>query len=92
MRKHSIQAMNANAVTTANKIIVVMESNSNITSITNEEQTLGRTDIELDDNLRSRTLDYVRTPGTSGNVQNYKQWALSIPRVTAVHVKPLLEW
>ena len=86
-----IQAMNAGSIgnVTANKIIVVMESNSNITSITNEEQTLGGTDIELDDNLRSRTLDYVRTPGTSGNVQNYKQWALSIPGVTAVHVKPL---
>ena len=86
-----IQAMNAGSIgnVTANKIIVVMESNSNITSITNEEQTLGGTDIELDDNLRSRTLDYVRTPGTSGHVQNYKQWALSIPGVTAVNVKPL---
>lgn len=87
----SIQAMTAGSIgnVTANKIIVVMESNSNITSVTNEEQTLGGTDIELDDNLRSRTLDYVRTPGTSGNVQNYKQWALSVPGVVAVHVIPL---
>ena len=53
----SIQAMTAGSIgnVTANKIIVVMESNSNITSVTNEEQTLGGTDIELDDNLRSRT-------------------------------------
>lgn len=87
----SIQAMTAGSIgnVTANKIIVVMESNSNITSVTNEEQTLGGTDIELDDNLRSRTLDYVRTPGTSGNEQNYKQWALSVPGVVAVHVIPL---
>ena len=55
----------------------------------NTEPTTGGTDTESDVDLLERYLDYVRTPGTSGNVQDYKQWALSIPGVTAVHVKPL---
>lgn len=74
---------------TANKIIVLVENNNNITSVINTEPTTGGTDTESDVDLLERYLDYVRTPGTSGNVQDYKQWALSIPGVTAVHVKPL---
>lgn len=74
---------------TSNKIIVLVENNNNITSVINTEPTTGGTDTESDVDLLERYLDYVRTPGTSGNVQDYKQWALSIPGVTAVHVKPL---
>ena len=75
--------------TVANKIVVLMESNRYITSITNPEAITGGIDVEDDDNLRERCLDYVRKPGTSGNVQNYKQWAISVDGVTDVHVIPL---
>lgn len=74
---------------TANKIIVLVENNNNITSVINTEPTTGGTDTESDVDLLERYLDYVRTPGTSGNVQDYKQWALSVPGVVAVHVIPL---
>lgn len=73
----------------ANKIIVLLKSNSNITYVINPKPTTGGTDIESDADLLTRYLEYVRTPGTSGNVQNYRQWALSIPGVSAVHVIPL---
>lgn len=73
----------------ANKIIVLLKSNSNITDVINIEPTTGGADIESDTDLLTRFLEYVRTPGTSGNVQNYRQWALSIPGVSAVHVIPL---
>ena len=73
----------------ANKIIVLLKSNSNITDVINPEPTTGGADIESDADLLTRYLEYVRTPGTSGNVQNYRQWALSIPGVSAVHVIPL---
>lgn len=46
-------------------------------------------DIESDDNLRSRFLDKVRKPATSGNVSHYEQWAKSISGVGAVKVFPL---
>lgn len=84
----SIVAGNIGNVT-ANKIIVLVENNNNITSVINTEPTTGGTDTESDVDLLERYLDYVRTPGTSGNVQNYKQWALSVPGVVAVHVIPL---
>lgn len=74
---------------TENKIIVLVENNNNITSVINTEPTTGGTDTESDVDLLERYLDYVRTPGTSGNVQDYKQWALSVPGVVAVHVIPL---
>lgn len=73
----------------ANKIIVLLKSNSNITDVINPKPTTGGADIESDTDLLTRFLEYVRTPGTSGNVQNYRQWALSIPGVSAVHVIPL---
>lgn len=73
----------------ANKIIVLLKSNSNITDVINPEPTTGGADIESDTDLLIRFLEYVRTPGTSGNVQNYRQWALSVPGVSAVHVIPL---
>lgn len=86
-----IEAITAGKIgnTVANKIVVLMETNRYITSVTNPEAVTGGINIEDDDSLRERCLDYIRKPGTSGNVQNYKQWAMSVAGVTDVHVIPL---
>jgi Uncharacterized homolog of phage Mu protein gp47 len=46
-------------------------------------------DEEADDSLRQRFLAKVQKPGTSGNVSDYKNWALSVSGVGAAYVKPL---
>lgn len=46
-------------------------------------------DEESDDELRTRFLQAVRQPATSGNVSHYKQWGSEVPGVGAVRVVPL---
>lgn len=72
-----------------NKIVLLLQSNSYISSVTNMDATTGGTNEESDDALKTRYLEYVRTPGTSGNIQDYRQWALAVSGVSAVHVIPL---
>ena len=73
----------------AGKIVVLVTSNSNIKSVTNPAATTGGVDEEDDDSLRARYLEYVRTPGTSGNITDYRQWAMSISGVSDAKVIPL---
>ena len=73
----------------ANKIVLLLQSNSTVSGVTNPDATVGGTDEENDDDLKTRYLEYVRTPGTSGNIQDYRQWALAVSGVSAVHVIPL---
>ncbi|GMK45227.1 phage tail protein [Paenibacillus glycanilyticus] len=44
---------------------------------------------EDDHSLRQRFLAKVQKPGTSGNVSDYRNWALSVSGVGAAYVKPL---
>jgi uncharacterized phage protein gp47/JayE len=46
-------------------------------------------DEENDGALRSRYLQKVREPGTSGNAADYKRWALEVPGVGTAKVVPL---
>lgn len=46
-------------------------------------------DEETDEALRSRLVTRVQKQGTSGNVYQYEQWALSVAGVGAVKVLPL---
>ncbi len=46
-------------------------------------------DTETDDNLRLRFYNKVRTPGTSGNADHYKQWALEVSGCGDAKVFPL---
>jgi uncharacterized phage protein gp47/JayE len=46
-------------------------------------------DEESDAALRQRTLNKIQSPSTSGSVNDYRQWALSIPGMGAVKVFPL---
>lgn len=60
-----------------------------ITSVTNTAPTSGGTDNETDDSLLQRFLTMVRTPATSGNADNYVQWALQIPGIGLAKIFPL---
>lgn len=61
---------------------------SGITATLTDIITSGQ-DTESDDNLRSRFYAYLQRPSTSGNVFNYREWAMSVPGVGDVKVFPL---
>lgn len=71
------------------KIKIMAKSMVGIKTISNIEIIKKGVDIEEDESYRERILDYVRNPGTSGNVNHYRQWALSVAGVGAVKVFPL---
>lgn len=48
----------------------------------------GGADIESDEEFRERLLTWLRNPGTSGNIADYKNWAMDIEGVTGVRVLP----
>lgn len=48
----------------------------------------GGADVESDDDFRARLLDWLRNPGTSGNIADYKHWAMDIEGVTGAYVIP----
>lgn len=70
-------------------IVILAQSRSGVESVTNNERTTGGTDAEEFDSLLKRYLEKVRNPGTSGNVSDYKQWAMSINGVGDAKVIPL---
>lgn len=57
---------------------------ANLTDILNSGQ-----EEETDDNLRARFYSRLQTPSTSGNNDNYIQWALEVPGVGNAKVFPL---
>ena len=73
----------------AGSIVVLAQSRDGVTSVTNPTATTGGTEEEDYESLLSRYLTKVRNPGTSGNADDYQQWALSVPGVGGAHVKPL---
>jgi uncharacterized phage protein gp47/JayE len=60
-----------------------------VTSVTNANPTTGGSDIETDEGLLARLQVKVQLPSTSGNVNDYKLWALSIAGVGDAKVIPL---
>lgn len=60
-----------------------------ITKVTNEKATSEGYEAESDESLRSRTLEYINEPPTSGNIANYKQWALEVSGVENVQIYDL---
>lgn len=73
----------------AGKVVVIADTISGVTSVTNKAAITGGSAEEDDNMLRPRYLEYARNPGTSGNTQHYKQWALEVPGVYAAKVIPL---
>lgn len=73
----------------AGAITLLAQPIAGVTSVTNPEPTTGGEDEESDESLLERYLLKVREPGTSGNVADYKNWAMEVPGVGGVQVIPL---
>ena len=69
--------------TTPNTIIFVGNKITGVTGVTNPEDVSGGTEVESDESLIDRIVEYDRTQGESfvGNPQDYKRWATSVPGV-----------
>lgn len=75
----------------ANTIFNLLETNSNITSLTNLANFSGGIDVESDEDLRERFKKIVNNPTTSGNKAHYQMWALECQGVGKAMVYPLHE-
>lgn len=73
----------------ANTEFNLIESNSNVTRISNRVQFKGGTERETDDEFRERFVIYMTDKATSGNVADYMQWATSVDGVKDARVYPL---
>lgn len=76
--------------TSADTVILVASSVSGVTSVTNPEAITGGTDEETDEALIERIEEYDQTQGDSftGNVADYKRWAMSVAGVGDASVVP----
>lgn len=73
----------------ANTVTVIPMSIPGITSVTNPEPMTDGFDQESDDDLYERFYFHVRQPATSGNCNDYIEWASSIAGVGHVKVLPI---
>lgn len=73
----------------AGAIAGVLDSMTAITAVENPLPAAGGYDTETDSSLRQRTLDRIRQPSTSGNIADYKKWALEVSGVEKAKVFPL---
>lgn len=62
---------------------------SGVLSVTNATAFDGGSDAESDAALSARLLEYVRKPATSGNANQYRQWALSVAGISDAKVYPI---
>lgn len=72
----------------AQAISVIPMSIPGILSVSNAEPMLDGFEAETDEELRTRYLNHVRNPGTSGNVNHYYEWAMSIAGVGGAKIIP----
>jgi uncharacterized phage protein gp47/JayE len=59
---------------------------SGVINVTNPADFTGGVDTESDADLLARYLDYVRRPATSGNANQYRQWALEVSGISDAKV------
>lgn len=64
----------------------LVEQRAGIESVSNASDISGGYDAESDESLRNRTLEHIADPGTSGNMANYREWALGVSGVGNVQV------
>lgn len=64
-------------------------ANSDVKTITNNEDFAGGIDIETDEELIARFRKVVSNPSTSGNKYHYEEWALEVDGVSKAYVYPL---
>ena len=73
---------------TAQAISVIPMSIPGILSVSNAEPMQDGFEAETDEELRTRYLNHVRNPGTSGNINHYYEWAMSVAGVGGAKVIP----
>lgn len=78
-----------NGNVSAKAISTIPMSIPGIYSVSNAKPTQDGFNQETDEELRTRYLNHVRNPGTSGNANHYYEWAMSIPGVGGAKVIPI---
>ena len=73
----------------AGSVFELKEPQYGIETLTNETDFENGVDAETDEELRERFKYIIQNPRTSGNVNNYKEWALECDGVGRVKVYPL---
>lgn len=73
----------------AGEFTIVVGDLAGVLAVTNTEPFAGGTDEESDEALLSRYLLRAQEPASSGNVAQYRQWAISRPGVSKARVFPL---
>ena len=73
----------------AGSVFELKEQKNGINFLVSEEDFKNGVDIETDEELRERFKYLIQNPRTSGNVNNYKEWALACDGVGRVKVYPL---
>ena len=73
----------------AGSTFTLKEARKGIEMLTNPTEFTNGVDIETDEDLKERFKYIIQNPRTSGNVNNYKEWALECPGVGKVQVFPL---
>lgn len=76
--------------TSEGTVILVSSRINGITAVTNEAAITGGTDAETDASLQARIAEYDLTQGDSytGNVSDYKRWAMSVDGVGSATIIP----
>lgn len=72
----------------AGQIVAPVSAVNGLTKVESEEAT-GGINEETDAELVQRLYQHLRKPPTSGNVQHYLEWALTVPGVTKAKIFPL---
>ena len=74
----------------AGTIVLKGTNISGITAVINNDACSGGTEVEDDESLRARVLDYDRHQGQSfvGSMADYRRWALSVPGTGAATIVP----
>ena len=73
----------------AGSVFELKEPQYGIETLTNETDFENGVDAETDEELRERFKYIIQNPRTSGNINNYKEWALECDGVGRVKVYPL---
>lgn len=74
----------------SNKIVMLSKPIQGVESVTNKDPTLGGSDVEEDEALRTRIVDYDQLQGISyvGSMSDYYRWAMEVVGVGSAKVIP----
>ncbi|PAD72380.1 baseplate J/gp47 family protein [Paenibacillus campinasensis] len=79
----------ANGNVMAGEIDTLLGDLAGVVTVTNADFFEGGVDAESDASLLARYFERARRPATSGNANQYRQWALEVPGVSDAKVYPI---